>query len=149
MKHIISTLFLCIITLTCHAQFFGYESSPFGRQQQQAKVEGPFFKGGKKGLERHLLKNFKNPYQTSEDRLRAGDGVIVVACIIDAKGRVKEAHLVRQMDKALNDEALRITKRLKFKPAKMGKKKVECHYDVTFPIRRGRLSFVQLRTVDV
>ena len=37
----------------------------------------------------------------------------------------------------------------KIKKAKKGKEKVKSRYDVTFPIRKGRLSFLDLKTTDV
>ena len=65
------------------------------------------------------------------------------------KGKVTETAIVRGLDKTLNEEALRVVRKLKFKPARQGKKKVKYEYDVTFPIRHGKVSFLTAPTVDM
>ena len=49
----------------------------------------------------------------------------------------------------MEKKAQRVCKKMKFKPAKRGKKKVKSRFDIVFPIRRSRLSFSTLQTVDL
>ncbi len=144
-------LFAFVLPLTVQAQFFNFDFgfddpffSPRQQQQPQEKVTKPEFKGGKDALEKYLKKQFHNP-QGAERK----DGQVVVACILSEKGKVVETHFVRKMGSPWDQEALRVCKKLKFRPAKRGKKKVKSRYDVSFPIRRGRLSFSNLPTVDL
>lgn len=151
MKRLI-LMFALILPVVAQAQFFdfnfGFDDPFFSQrqrtQQQQEKVTKPEFKGGKDALEKHLKEKFHNP-QNAERK----DGQVVVACILSEKGKVEETHLVRSMGNPWDQEALRVCKKLKFKPGKRGKKKVKSRYDVSFPIRRGRLSFSSLPTVDL
>lgn len=132
------------------AQIFEY-SFPFGGMQrrervQQDPVAPPEYKGGNEALNKYLRKTFKNPNPTDNV-----DGEIVVACVINEKGKVDEAVVVNGLTRILNEEAERVAKKLKFKPAKQGKKKIKSRFDVVFPIRRGKLSFnkANFRTSEV
>ena len=58
-----------------------------------------------------------------------------------------DAYITEHAD--FNKEAQRVAAKMRFKPAKRGKEKVRSRYDVTFPIRHGRLSFIELKTIDV
>ena len=123
------------------AQFFNYRRDMRPREEQIA----PKFKDGDNGLERFMKKHFKNP--SSIDRRVSGD--VVVDVIINAKGKVEDCRVVRSVAADYDKEAVRVTKKMKFKPAMQGKKKVKSRYRLTYPIRRGRLSFITLKTVDV
>ena len=143
---------LCLLALpTCiRAQWFdfGFGGDPFMQRrqpQQQEKYTAPEFKGGDKAVQAFVQKNFKNP--TVENRER--EGVVVVACIVNEKGKVEETHIVRSMGSEYDTEAQRVCRKMKFRPARLGKKKVKGRFDVNFPIRRSRLSFSRLQTVDV
>lgn len=130
------------------AQFFdfGFGNNPFFEQRQQRQpLESPQFKGGDEALHKFMLKNFQNP--TVDNRQL--EGRIVVACIINEKGRVTETHIVQSLHEAFDKEAQRVCQKMKFKPARRGKDKVKCRFDITFPIRHARLSFVTLPTVEV
>ena len=91
-----------------------------------------------------MKENFKNPVNQREV-----EGKIVIACILNEKGKVIETHVVRGLNADFNKEAQRVAAKMRFKPAKRGKEKVRSRYDVTFPIRHGRLSFIELKTIDV
>jgi len=139
-------LFVTCFSLSSKAQFFSFQF-PGERQQQQVKREKmtpPEYKGGKEGINKYLEKTFQNP----EERKNI-EGNIIVACIVSPKGKVEDAQLVKSVDKELNQEAIRVAKTMKFKPAMIGKKKARGRIDITFPIRHGRLSFITLNTVDV
>lgn len=142
---------LCVLALPtmASAQFFdfGFGRDPFmqRRQQQQEPYTAPEFKGGDKAVQAFQQKHFKNP----QDAGRDVEGVVVVACIVDEKGRVSETHIVRSLGTPFDQEAQRVCRKMKFRPARLGKKKVKGRFDVTFPVRRSRLSFSRLQTVDV
>lgn len=123
---------------------FGFDT-PFiqRRQTQRESVSPPKFKGGNEGINRFIKKNFRSV------GLSSVNGQIVVAFIINEKGKVTETAIVRGLDQALNEEAQRVVGKLKFKPARQGKKKVKYQYDVTFPIRHGKVSFLTAPTVDM
>lgn len=119
--------------------FFGSQ-----RRQRQENVVKPEYDGDKEDMEDFMKENFKNPVNQREV-----EGRIVIACIINEKGKVIETHVVRGLKEEYNKEAQRVAAKMRFKPAKKGKEKVKSRYDVTFPIRKGRLSFLDLKTTDV
>lgn len=136
---------LTFISIASRAQFFYYGTpQPQRNEVQKEKYTAPKYKGGKRGIEAFISKNFRNPSERRNE-----NGNIVVAAIIDKKGKVSEAQIVRSVSEELNAEAIRVVKKMKFKPAKVGKKATKARIDITFPIRRGRLSFLDLNTIDV
>ncbi len=146
-------LLLCLLLaapLAARAQFFdfGFGDDPFfprREQRRQEKATAPEYKGGQEAVERFLKKHYRNPAAG-----RAGvDGRIVVACIVDEKGRVAETHVVRGVGREFDEEARRVCRKMRFRPATRGKKKVRGRFDVSFPIRHSRLSFATLPTVRV
>lgn len=147
LRKILFLLTLTLLPLWAQGQSFSFGPSPFfaPRQQTHTRVESPKFKGGDKALRRYLLKHYENP--SAEDR--TVEGTVVVACIIDEKGRVVETHVVRSVGEAFDREAVRVCKKMKFHPARQGKKKVKSRFDISFPIRHSRLSFVTLSTTVV
>ena len=141
MKHILLFILMVMSMASAEAQFFNYRREVRPREEQIA----PKFKDDKAGLERFMKKHFKNP--SVIDRRVSGD--VVVDVIINAKGKVEDCKVVRSVAADYDKEAVRVTKKMKFKPAMQGKKKVKSRYRLTYPIRRGRLSFITLKTVDV
>lgn len=91
-----------------------------------------------------MEKNFQNPSER-----QAVDGKIVVAIVINEKGKTIESQVIRGINDSLNAEALRVARKMKFEPATLGKKKVKGRVDITFPIKHGRLSFINLPTIEV
>lgn len=141
MKHILLFILMVMSVASAEAQFFNYRREVRPREEQIA----PKFKDDKAGLERFMKKHFKNP--SVIDRRVSGD--VVVDVIINAKGKVEDCRVVRSVAADYDKEAVRVTKKMKFKPAMQGKKKVKSRYRLTYPIKRGRLSFITLKTVDV
>ena len=141
MKHILLFILMVMSVASAEAQFFNYRREVRPREEQIA----PKFKDDKAGLERFMKKHFKNP--SAIDRRVSGD--VVVDVIINAKGKVEDCRVVSSVAADYDKEAVRVTKKMKFKPAMQGKKKVKSRYRLTYPIRRGRLSFITLKTVDV
>ena len=142
-------MLLCIcglsVNMSADAQVFGYVN-PFSpsTSEQQVKTEPAKYKGGMNGLNKFIAKEFRTVREESMT-----DGRIIVACVIGEKGRIVETRIVTGLSDALNKEALRVVKKLKFKPAMQGKKKIKSRINITFPIRHGRASFSTLKTVDV
>lgn len=141
MKHILLFILMVMSVASAEAQFFNYRREVRPREEQIA----PKFKDDKAGLERFMKKHFKNPSAID----RRVSGYVVVDVIINAKGKVEDCRVVRSVAADYDKEAVRVTKKMKFKPAMQGKKKVKSRYRLTYPIRRGRLSFITLKTVDV
>lgn len=141
MKHILLFILMVMSVASAEAQLFNYRREVRPREEQIA----PKFKDDKAGLERFMKKHFKNP--SAIDRRVSGD--VVVDVIINAKGKVEDCKVMRSVAADYDKEAVRVTKKMKFKPAMQGKKKVKSRYRLTYPIRRGRLSFITLKTVDV
>lgn len=143
MRHFILLLFL-LLAASAKAQFF-FDFSPRQQmEQRREKSTPPQYKGGEEAVKSFLQKNFKQPAQREKV-----DGRIVVAVIVNAKGNVEDAQVVRSLTKNLDAEAVKVCKKMKFKPATTGKKKVRGRVDITFPIRNGKLSFLNLPTTEV
>lgn len=136
-------ILLCAAT-PMRAQFFSFGLPDARTQQQQEPVEPAKYRGGMKGLNRFLEKEFRQV-----ESARGVDGTILILCEITAKGRIGDYQVRRSMGRELDAEAVRVLKKLKFAPARQGKKKVPSQINITFPIRHGRVSFLQLKTVDV
>lgn len=143
MRHFTLLLFL-LLTASAKAQF--YFDFPLRQQMEQRRETStpPTYKGGEEAVKAYLQKNFKQP-QVREKV----DGRIVVAVIVNTKGNVENAQVVRSLTKSLDAEAVKVCKKMKFKPATTGKKKVRGRVDITFPIRNGKLSFLNLPTTEV
>lgn len=147
MKTIILTILLASSWVGAEAQIidFGF-GSPYveRRQQPQQQVIKPKYKNGAAGVNEFIKKHFRYlPAKASVS------GRITVACLINEKGKVAETEMLQGLDRDLNQEAVRVCRLLKFKPAKRGKQKVKSRYDVTFPIRHGKVSFITAPTVDL
>lgn len=149
MRTIILLILLNAIPFASKAQFFnfGYGNDIFaGRtDRDRENYTEPKFQKGDESIKNFLQKNFKNP--PGQSRSISGD--IIVSCIIDTKGRVEKAAIARGLTKELDKEAVRVAKKMKFKPARYGKKKVKSQTSITFPIRKGKLSFSNFETFDL
>lgn len=142
MRHIIISL-LFAISVPMNAQFF----FGFPQQEAQRKQENytaPAYKGGNAAMEKFISKNFRQPAKREPI-----DGRIIVAVIVNHKGKVTETHLLRSVNSTLDAEAINVCRKMKFRPATRGKEKVKGRIDVSFPIKHGRLSFINLPTIEV
>ena len=152
MNKFIVILAMASFTLSANAQVFHFgfgddffNDDFFGRpRQQKEQVTKPEYDGDKEDMEDFMKENFKG-----QPGQRDVEGKIIIACIIDEKGKVVETHVVRGLTDELNKEAKLVAEKMRFKPAKRGKDKVKSRFDVTFPIRRGKVNFLDLPTVDV
>jgi TonB family protein len=143
-------MLLLLIPLTSKAQFFnfGWGDDPFfSQRQRQEEIEKSVFKHkkGNDGINPFIEDNYKNPKGSYHDT----NGKIIVRCIINEKGKVAETKVMQGVGRAFDEEAVRVVKKMKFKPAKQGKKKLKSRKDIAFPIVRGKLSFSTLKTTEV
>ena len=142
MRHIIILLLLAF-SVPMHAQFFfGFPQQETLRKQEN--YTAPSYKGGKAAIENFITKHFRQPAKRE-----SVDGKIVVAAIVNEKGKVTETHIVRSVSSGLDAEAINVCRKMKFRPATQGKKKVTGRIDVAFPIKHGRVSFINLPTIEV
>ena len=90
--------------------------------------EAPEPPGGIKGLQHFLAKNTKYPVQAIENDMQ---GKVYVRFVINEKGEVENAHVIRPVYPLLDKEALRVVQSLpKWKPGKQGGKAVKVWYTV-------------------
>lgn len=141
MKRYLVILFLLVVPLSLSAQVFEFRREVPRSEERRSPVE---YKDGQRGLERFMMEKYDNP-----DGGRGVNGDIVVEMIVNEKGKVTDTRVLSRVSKAYDDEAERVVRKMKFKPAKVGKKKVKSRTRVVFPIRRGRLSFVTFDTIDI
>lgn len=136
---------MLILSVEVKAQFFDF-LSPFSRSErvENEKMTSPEFKGGNEKIPEYLKKHFRDVSQSS-----SVSGTIVVACVVNEKGKVVQCSVVRGLDEFLNAEAVEVVKKMKFVPAKKGKTKVKGRCDISIPIRHGRVSYVTVKTQDV
>ena len=147
MKSIIFFFLLLCASFETNAQVFNFGiERPYAerRQSEQNPVTLPKYKNGSAGVNEFIKKHFRYI-----DGKSAVSGRIIVACLINEKGNVVDTDVIQGLDAEMNNEAVRVVKELKFKPAKRGKKKVKSRYDVVFPIRHGKVSFVTAPTIDL
>lgn len=151
LNRIVAVLFLMMVSAGgAYAQFFEFGNPFFNQQRQQPRVKQtpPEFKGGQKAIDKYIEKTFKAPRDKDGRRYNV-EGKVVVACIINEKGKVEQTQVLRQLLPAIDAEVQRVVRTMRFKPAMLGKKKVKSRLDIVFPIRRGRVSFFDLPTVEV
>ena len=137
-------LLFTLCTLSARAQFFFDYTPRQQMNQRREKYTAPTYKKGEEGIKAFILKHFNQPKVREQV-----DGRIVIATIVNVKGNVEEAQVVRSVTPALDAEAIRVCRMMSFRPATRGKQKVKGRIDVTFPIRNGRLSYLNLPTVDL
>ncbi len=140
-------MMLCLNCLQGRAQFFEFGFPDDGSRERILSLEpmeAATYKGGKKALNQFIEQNFK--YVPSKADV---SGIIQMVCVINEKGRIRETRIVRSLGRELDDEAVRVVKKLKFKPARQGKKKVKSQISLDVPIRHGKASFSTLQTIDV
>ncbi|MBR1667858.1 MAG: TonB family protein [Bacteroidaceae bacterium] len=143
MKQIAILVFMFCFA-SARAQFF-FDFSPRQQmEQRREKYTAPSYKKGEAGIKAYIQKNFKQVKQRENV-----DGRIIIAVMVNAKGNVEDAQVVRSVTSALDAEAIRVCRKMTFKPATLGKKKTKGRIDIVFPIRNGRLSYLNLPTTEV
>ena len=93
--------------------------------------DNPRYPGGTEALHKFLMTNLKYPETAKKKGIQ---GIVVVSYIIDSKGNVKQAKVMRGVSPELDQEALRLTNMIKgWKPATQNGKPIK--RVVTMPIR--------------
>lgn len=82
-------------------------------------IKQPFYKGGETALRDFLSNNLKYPTISLADKI---EGDVHVRYDIDYKGNVIDAKVISGLDKACNEEAIRVVKLLKFEVPKNPRK---------------------------
>jgi len=93
--------------------------------------EMPEYPGGIEGLKNYIQKNVQYPEQAKKNKV---EGKVFVSFVIDNKGNVTDAKVVRAVNPELDKEALRVVKGMKkWTPGKQKGKTVKVQY--TIPIQ--------------
>ncbi len=90
----------------------------------------PEYPGGESAMMRDITNNIDYP---DVDRVTEVQGRVVVGFIVDENGIIKDVHVMRGLSRTLNDESIRVIRKLKnFKPGSQGGHPVRVRY--TLPI---------------
>lgn len=85
-------------------------------------IKKPVYPGGPKALRQFIAQNLKYPEAALKAKL---EGTVVLKYTIDHEGRVTEAHVISGIGKGCDEEAIRVTKLLKFQVPKLPGKKTK------------------------
>ena len=93
--------------------------------------DNPSYPGGTEALHKFLMTNLQYP---TEAKKKGIQGIVLVQYVIDSKGNVKQAKVMRGVSPELDQEALRLTNMIKgWKPATQNGKPIS--RVVTMPIK--------------
>ena len=103
--------------------------------QDQAKEEAfdvveemPEFPGGPKALMDYLMENVKYPKTAFDADIQ---GRVIAQFVVDKEGTVRDAHIVKSVDPALDAEALRVINNMpKWRPGRQNGKVVNVKYTI-------------------
>ncbi len=91
----------------------------------------PEFPGGLAALMKHISKHLRYPRSAAE---RGISGVVYVGFVIDPQGKVTQVEVLKGIDHALDEEAVRVISKLPdWKPGRQSGRNVSVRY--SFPIR--------------
>lgn len=105
-------------------------------QEKEQKKDGVFFEveempeypGGYDGLKNFIVENVKYPKKAKKDKV---EGKVFVSFVVDEKGSVTDAKVVRGVDSELDKEALRVINKMeKWTPGKEKGEPVKVQYTV-------------------
>jgi protein TonB len=90
--------------------------------------EMPMFPGGNRALLSYLSGNVKYPLIAQENGIQ---GKVFIQFVVDEQGSISEVQVLRGVDVALDNEALRVVRQMpKWKPGRQGGKAVKVRYTV-------------------
>ena len=96
-------------------------------------IKKPIYPGGKDALRKFIRENMQYPQEALQARI---EGTVTVKYTIDYKGVVTEAHVVSSLGHGCDEEAIRLTKLLKFEVPKSGRRvRVQFHKDIHIHFR--------------
>lgn len=91
----------------------------------------PQFPGGEDEMRKYIKENIKYPEEAKRNKV---SGTVIANFIIDKEGKIRNARIMRGIDKSLNDEALRVINQMpNWLPGKQGGKPVPVTY--TIPVK--------------
>ena len=97
--------------------------------------EMPEYPGGKEGFLKFIASNVKYPEEAKKKKI---SGKVFVSFVVDKKGVVTDARVVRTINDALDKEALRVINLMaKWKPGKMDGKPVDVQFTVPILFKLG------------
>jgi len=109
---------------------------PAGTVPVKNPDEWPEFPGGKKALQEYLSRNIRYPAAAAEAGL---EGQVVVAFVVDERGEIAEAKIIRQLGGGCDQESLRVVNAMpKWKPGRKNGRAVKVYYlvPVSFRLRQ-------------
>lgn len=95
----------------------------------KAAEKMPEYEGGEKALLNFLGENIRYPESALKDSIQ---GRVIVQFVISKSGNVSDVNVMRKVNPALDEEASRVVKLLKFTPGEVDGKPVDCFY--TLPV---------------
>ena len=101
----------------------------------EAVEQPPVFPGGQSALNKFLSSNIRYPESAQRDGI---SGRVVVKFVVEKDGSVSGATVIKGVDKALDQEALRVVKKMpKWQPGKQGGEAVRVYFTlpVTFKLQ--------------
>ena len=114
-RTIITALFTVFIVLTANAQMFDCEH-----------YESPRFPGGDKAVMDFIKRNMSYPQSAKE---KGVEGRVVVSFYVETDGSLTNLSIAKSADSRLNEEALRIIKKMpKWEPGQFRGKNVRMKY---------------------
>ena len=125
--------FIATLIFVLGASFFAHSQYEKPQEIEENKIFqtvdiAPEFPGGTKGIAKFIQQNLVYPQVAIENNL---EGKCYVKFVVDKKGKVKNAVIERGVHGCpeCDAEALRVVKLMpKWKPGKVGKKKVNCYF---------------------
>ena len=92
--------------------------------------EMPSFPGGDQALLEYMAKNTKYPPLARENGLQ---GIVVVTFVVDERGRIKDAQVLRGIGGGCDEEAMRVVQSMPpWKPGKQRGMSVRVQYNLPF-----------------
>jgi len=92
--------------------------------------EMPTFPGGDQALLEYMAKNTKYPPLARENGLQ---GIVVVTFVVDERGRIKDAQVLRGIGGGCDEEAMRVVQSMPpWKPGKQRGMSVRVQYNLPF-----------------
>lgn len=85
-------------------------------------IKKPVYPGGPQALRQFIAENLQYPKTALREKL---EGTVVLKYTIDHEGKVTEANVVSGIGKGCDEEAVRVTKLLKFQVPKLPGKKTK------------------------
>jgi protein TonB len=110
--------------------WFHSDNNKYDKEEEILLIaeEMPMFPGGNCALLSYLSGNVKYPLIAQENGIQ---GKVFIQFVVDEQGSISEVQVLRGVDVALDNEALRVVRQMpKWKPGRQGGKAVKVRYTV-------------------